>query len=58
MEFRKMNMMGDVMTFKGKVTKKYVQDGEHYVDADIWCENQREGITTPCRCTVILPSRG
>ncbi len=66
MEMRKMNYLpndktgapGDNITFKGKVTNKYVQDSEHYVEADIWCENGREGVTTPGRCTVILPPRG
>lgn len=57
LEFRKSNYFGDTITFKGKVTKKYVNNGEHCVDADIWCENQRDGITTPCSCTVMLPSK-
>ncbi len=66
MEMRRMNFVpddragtpGDTMTFKGKVANKYIQDNDHYVEADIWCENDREGITTPSRCTVILPSKG
>ena len=66
MEMRRMNFVpddanktpGDTMVYKGKVTNKYVQDNEHLVDADIWCENEREGVTTPSKCTVRLPSRG
>ncbi|MBI4216326.1 MAG: hypothetical protein HY687_02910 [Chloroflexi bacterium] len=58
MEMRKMNRLYDTVTMKGKVTKKYVQGGDHYVDADIWIESDKQGITTPGNCTVILPSKG
>ena len=58
MEMRKMNLFGETMTLKGKVTGKYVQDGDHYVDADVWCETEAQGVTTPCKATVLLPSRG
>ena len=58
MEMRRMNILGDTMVLKGKVTNKYVQDGENLVDADVWCENEREGVTTPCKATVRLPSKG
>jgi acyl dehydratase len=58
MEMRKMNTLYETITMKGKVTKKYVQNGEHYVDADIWIDNDKQGITTPATCTVMLPSKG
>lgn len=58
MEMRRMNIPGDTISFKGKVVKKYINDqGEHLVDLEVWCENQREGVTTPSFATVILPSR-
>ncbi|MDO8473689.1 MAG: hypothetical protein Q7T05_07730 [Dehalococcoidia bacterium] len=57
LEFRKSNYFGDTITLRGKVTRRYVSNGDHCVDADVWCENQRDGITTPCNCTVTLPSR-
>ena len=56
-EMRKMNLFGDTLTLKGKVTDKYVKDGDHYVDADVWCETDREGVTTPCKATIILPTK-
>jgi hypothetical protein len=40
------------------VTKKYVQDGEHFVDCELWVENAKGEKTTPGAATVILPSRG
>ena len=55
MQMRRMNMPGDTITLKGKVTKKYVTNGDHYVECDLWAEN-KEGVTTPAQATVILPS--
>jgi hypothetical protein len=48
---------GETWWCKGKVTKKYVEGGEHFVDCDIWLENGKGEITTPGNATVILPSR-
>ena len=58
MEMRKMNILHDTMTLKGKVTNKYVEGDTHYVEADVWAENAREGVTTPSQCLLTLPSRG
>lgn len=49
---------GETWMCKGKVTKKYVEDGEHCVDCDIWIENGKGETTTPGKATVTLPSRG
>lgn len=57
-EMRKMNLLGDTMTVKGVVTDKRVEDGEHLVDADVWCETTGQGITSPCKATVSLPTKG
>ena len=48
---------GETWWCKGKVTKKYVEDGEHRVDCNIWVENEKGEVTTPGKATVILPSR-
>lgn len=58
MEMRRMNLLGDTMTVNGKVTDKYVRDEEHYVEAEVWCETDTQGVTTPCKATMVLPSRG
>lgn len=57
MAMRRMNRPGDAMTLKGRVTNKYVEEGEHYVECELWAENQREGVTTPSYALVTLPSR-
>ena len=57
-ELRRQNRPGDVMVCKGRVTGKYIEDGQHYVECEVWAENAREGVTTPGKAWVILPSRG
>lgn len=49
---------GETWWCKGKVTKKYIEDDNHYVDCDIWIENGNGEKTTPGKATVILPSQG
>lgn len=49
---------GETWQCKGKITRKYIKDGEHCVDCQIWVENGKGQVTTPGSATVILPSRG
>ncbi|MFC1976830.1 MaoC/PaaZ C-terminal domain-containing protein [Chloroflexota bacterium] len=49
---------GETWWCKGKVTKKYVEGDEHYVDCDIRVENGKGEVTTPGTATAVLPSRG
>ena len=49
---------GDTITCRAKVTKKYVKDGEHYIDCEIWDERQTGEICTPGTATAILPAKG
>ncbi len=49
---------GETWLCKGRVTNKYVQNSDHYVDCEIWVENGQGERTTPGTATVILPSRG
>ena len=46
-EYRRFNVYGDIQWIKGKVAKKYEQNGEHLVDLDVWSENQRGEVTAP-----------
>ena len=56
--YRGMNFPGEALTCKGKVTKKYVEDGEHYVECNIWVENEKAEKTVLGIAIVILPARG
>jgi len=48
---------GETWWCKGKVTQKYIQDGEHIVECHVWLEDGGGKRTTRGRATVILPSR-
>jgi len=48
---------GDTTWCKGKVGKKYIEDGKHLVDCEIWGENQVGTISTLGHATVVLPAR-
>ncbi|MBM3946058.1 MAG: dehydratase [SAR202 cluster bacterium] len=56
-QYRGMDVPGDTLTCKGRVTKKYVQEGQHCVDCEIWLENGKGEKTTPGSATVALPTR-
>lgn len=55
---RRFNMVGDTTWCKGKVIRKYIENGEHLVDIDCWAENQRGEKTLVGPATVRLPARG
>ncbi len=49
---------GETWWCKGKVARRYVEGGEHWVDCDIWVENGKGERTTLGSATAVLPSRG
>ena len=57
-DYRKMDTVNSTITAKGKVTKKYQQDGKNLVDLDVWIENEAGEVTTPGSAVLSLPSRG
>ncbi len=56
-EMRRQQRPGDAMVCRGRVTRKYTEDGGGCVDLEVWLENGREGVTTPGSATVMLPRR-
>lgn len=56
--YRGMNFPGEVLVCSGKVTGKYVKDGEHCVECSLWVDNSERGKTVSGTATVVLPSRG
>ena len=55
--YRGMNFPDDTLTCQGKVTKKYIEDGKHYVECDIWAENSEGEKTVLGKTIAIVPSR-
>ena len=56
-QYRGMDMPGNTLMCKGRVTRKYVEDSQHLVDCEIWVENGLGEHTTPGEATVLLLSR-
>ncbi len=57
-EFRRFNYVGDTHWLRGRVTRKYLADGDRpAVDLELSATNQRDEVTTPGHATVLLPSR-
>jgi acyl dehydratase len=56
-EFRKFNYVGDTQSLGGRVTRKYLAEGNRpAVDVELWARNQRGELTTPGTATILLPS--
>lgn len=54
---RQFNYFGDTTWVKGKIARKYQQDGDCLADLDIHCVDQRGRITATSLATVLLPSK-
>lgn len=54
---RRINILGDTSWMKGKVVKKYLEQGEHLVDLELRAENQDGKVHTTGTATVRLLSR-
>ncbi len=57
MQFRAINHKHDVLSARGFVSAKSVEDGEHLVTLDINVVNQDGAATAPGTAVVVLPSR-
>lgn len=56
-QFRAINQKNDVLTCKGTITEKTVEDGDHLVRLDVNVVNQDGQPTCPGHAVVVLPSR-
>ena len=57
-ELRRFNIEGDTTWVEGKVSRKWVEDGQHLVECETSCQNQRSETTGTARLEVVLPSNG
>jgi acyl dehydratase len=48
----------DVLTIQGKVAKKYVENGEGWVECEVWAEKQDGRISAKATGIVTLPLKG
>ena len=56
-QYRAMDVPGTPVFGKGTVKKKYVQDGENFVECEIWLETHEGKTTTPGYGIATLPNR-
>lgn len=56
-EYRRFVYLSDVIWIKGKVVRKYLEDGECSVDVETSARNQRGEEVMPGAATIALPSR-
>ena len=55
--YKGMNFPNETITCRGKVNKKYIENGEHYIECHIWAENARGEKTVTGRAILTLPPR-
>jgi len=55
--YRGMNFPNEAITCQGTVSKKYVEDGEPYIECNIWAENTKGEKTVTGKAIVTLPTR-
>ncbi len=55
--YRGMLFPGQPITCKGKVTKKYEKDGQHFIECDIWAENPKGESMVPGNATIVVPTK-
>lgn len=58
LSYKGMNFPGEALTCKGTVTKKYIENSQHFVRCSIWVENPRGERTVSATATITLPARG
>ncbi|MBI2304118.1 MAG: dehydratase [Chloroflexi bacterium] len=55
--YRGMDVPGQPLYCKGRVTNKFEEGNEHCIECDIWTENPGGEHTTPGKAVVVLPRR-
>jgi acyl dehydratase len=55
--YRGMNFPGEVITCRGSVTNKYVENEEHYIECNVWAENTKGEKTVTGKALISLPTR-
>jgi acyl dehydratase len=56
--YKSVNFPGEALMCRGKVNKKYTEDGEHYIECNLWVENAKGKKTISGKALVTLPARG
>lgn len=57
-QYRGIQYKGDTVSCRGRVVRKYSDKTEHFVELEVWVENQNGDVLSPGQAIVVLPSRG
>lgn len=55
--YRSMSFPGEAITCQGTVSGKYIEDGAHYIECNIWAENAKGEKTVTGKTIVTVPTR-
>ena len=55
--YRGMNFPGESIICRGKISKKYIENGENYLECSIWAENLKGEKTVTGTAVVTVPAR-
>lgn len=56
-QYRHYDLPDHDLVCKGKVTGVFEREGSHFVEVEIWTENDEGRVTTTGKATVLVPSR-
>jgi acyl dehydratase len=56
-QMRRPHFLGDTITIRGRVGRRWLDGERGAVDLEVWIENPRDGVATPGTATVYLPRR-
>jgi hypothetical protein len=52
-----MNFPNETIACRGKVSKKYIENGENYIECQVWAENDKGEKTVTGKAIIALPAR-
>ena len=55
--YRGMNFPNEAITCQGTVSNKYIENGEHYIECNIWAENTKGEKTITGKAIVTVPAK-
>jgi len=55
--YKGMNLPDEPITCRGKVSKKYIENGEHCIDCQVWAENDKGEKTVTGKAIIALSAR-
>jgi len=56
-QYRAPTFPGEPIICKGKVVDKYLKDGEHLIECEVWAEDEKGNRNTTGKVVLSLPSR-